>query len=340
MDEIQSNVQNNGNEIEIDLREIFMALWKHKIIIISFALIGAILAGICSMFIISPVYDTSLKIDVNMPENYNTRYGEYKLPISTNRQYLNLITSNDVVANTIKDMGYNEKDVTLNGLKERISIGNVNSNDATQNVFDITVSADNSEESLKLAQTLYASYIEYVDVLTKERAISYYYDDFSAKLEEQELLLASTKEILQKNEGTLEKTPQTINQSELKNTGDNMVIANILNPAYTKLSEGIAENKQLLNTIENSIRANTENLKLLNLEKQEIAKYKKTRQIDKTKSSIINVAQTSIYLLSTPVAPSEKSSPNSARNIAIGLVIGGMLGVGLALIKVYWFKNE
>jgi len=91
MNENQQNVQYNENEI--DLKELFMALWKQKILIISFALIAAILAGIFSMFILSPVYDTKLNIVISMPEKYTTKYGEYKLPITTNDQYINLITS-------------------------------------------------------------------------------------------------------------------------------------------------------------------------------------------------------------------------------------------------------
>jgi len=53
----------------------------------------------------------------------------------------------------------------------------------------------------------------------------------------------------------------------------------------------------------------------------------------------LGVVETSIYLPSPPVAPSKKTSPSNARNAALGLVIGGMLGVGISLIKEYWVKK-
>lgn len=335
MNETQQNVQ--YKEDEIDLRELILVFWKKKIMIISFALIGAILSGLFSVFIMTPVYDTDLKIDLNIPETYTTKYGEYKLPNSTNGQYFELIMSNDVLANTIKDMGYKEE-VTLKSIKDRISIEKVDTKIATQNVFDVKVSGSSPEESLKLAKTLYDNYIEYVDMLTKDRAVSYYYENFSATLEGQEILLKSTKEILQKNREILIKTPETINQRELNNTG-NTVIENIINPAYQKLQEGIVANEQLIITTEDNIRTYKENLDQLDKEKKAISKYYETGVSEGLNAGIVNIAETSIDLLATPVAPTQKTSPSNARNAAIGLILGGMLACGIALIREYWFKK-
>lgn len=330
-------------EGEIDLGELFMALWKRKIMIVSIALIGAILAGIFSMFILSPVYDSKLNIVVSMPETYNTRYGEYKLPITTNEQYLNLIISNDVLIKTIKDMGYS--DVALENLKKQISIGKVaaNSTDSVQNSFEVTVSADGPEEALKLAQTLYNNYIEFADVMTKERAINYYINHFKVDKNSQDILLKSAREILKKNEELLAKTPETINQkdamSQVTNTKDFVVLENIINPNYTKIENDIILKKQEINTIEDIIRTDMENLAQLDIEEKAIEKYYETGKEAKLDSSLIGVVETSIYLPSPPVAPTQKTSPSNVRNIAIGLVLGGMLACGIALIKEYWFRK-
>src|SRR5690554_1470030 len=83
-------------EDEIDLRELFTAIWKNKYIIIGIALIAAILAGLYSMFVLSPVYQTKMDIVISMPEKYHTPYGDYSLPITSNQEYINLITSNRV----------------------------------------------------------------------------------------------------------------------------------------------------------------------------------------------------------------------------------------------------
>lgn len=342
MNEIQHDVQQYG-EAEIDLRELFMALWKRKVMIASISLAGAILAGLFSMFIISPVYDSKLNIVISMPETYNTRYGEYKLPITTNDQYIDLITSNDVLIKTIKEMGYS--DITLENLRKKISIGKVSakSADVVQNSFEVTVSAGDPKEAQKLAQTLYDNYIEFVDVMTKERAINYYINYFKVDKNSQEILLKSAREILKKNEEILANTPETINQkdamSQVINTKDFVVLENIINPNYTKVENDIIVKKQEISTIEDTIRANLENLSQLDIEKKAVEKYYGAGKEAKLDSSLIGVVETSIYLPSPPIAPSRKTSPSNALNTAIGLVLSGMLACGIALIREYWFRK-
>lgn len=197
MKENQNNIQYYDDEI--DLRELIMALWKRKKMIIAFTLVVAILAASFSMFILSPVYETNLNIIISMPEIYNTRYGEYKLPITTNEQYINLIRSNDVLINTIKDMGYDTEEISVAKLNKRITVITSDTKANTvQNIFTVTVTADNPEESLKLAQSLYENYIEFMDVMVKERTINYYIGHFNVELMTLQNTLDVEKETLTK----------------------------------------------------------------------------------------------------------------------------------------------
>ncbi|NLJ57921.1 MAG: hypothetical protein GX339_03645, partial [Tissierellia bacterium] len=236
------NENNNVHyyEDEIDLRELVMALWKRKKMIIAFTLIAAIIAGAFSMFVLSPVYETRLNIVISMPDLYHTRYGEYKLPITTNEQYINLIKSNDVLLNTIRDMGYS--DVTVDGLGKRI---NINSPDArsntVQNSFTITVLADKPEESYELANSLFNNYIEFMDVMVKERAISHYINHFNVELMSLQNSLDIEMETLAKNEDLLSQTPKSIDlksnieiQTELNGDSDYVVPVDTANPNYIK----------------------------------------------------------------------------------------------------------
>lgn len=335
-------------EDEIDLKELIMALWKRKKTIISLTLVFAILAGMFSMFVISPVYDTKLNIVISMPEAYTTRYGDYTLPITTNDQYINLITSNDVLINTIKDMEYDSAEVSLEKLKKRIVISKSDTKANTvQNSFEVIVSANNPEESLKLAQSLFDNYIEFIDVMTKERAISYFINDFSMNIKLSENQLDSAKEILKKNEELLAETPQLIAngdanleiQTQLTSNSDYVVPVDTVNPNYIKIENDIIANKQSINSIENTIRMKNRYIDELNVEKQALNKYYETGQAEKLELSVIGVVETSVYLPSPPVAPTQKTSPSNALNTVIGAVIGGMIGVMFALVKEYWFKE-
>jgi len=191
-------------------------------------------------------------------------------------------------------MGYDAKGITLEKLRESISIGKVVSQvDVVQNSFEVTVSATNSKEAQKLAETLFNNYIEFSAVMINERAISFYYDNFSVDLKSKEVLLKSTKEILKKNEGILADTPQTIDQkaamNQLTNTKDFVVLENIINPNYTDVEKTIIENKQMINTIENTMKVDQENLKELAKEKAAVEKYYATGKTTKLQSSLIGV---------------------------------------------------
>ncbi len=340
MNEIQNNIED-----EVDLRELIMVLWRHKILIMSVTLVIAILTALFSKFILSPVYETNLNIVISMPETYITRYGEYKLPISSNGEYIKLIKSNDVIVKTIKDMEYDTEMISVQDLKNRITIGEI-SNNATivQNSFIVTISANNPEESLKLAQHLYQNYIDFMDVMLKDRAVSYYANDFTVQIESLENELNKTREILAKDEELLANTPETINQkaaaSELKSDTTNFVVLeNIINPNYTVLEASIIENKQMIFNLESSIELYKGYIEELKVEQAALDKYYQSGKTGKIEASIMDVVEVSIYQPSEPVAPNHKSSPSTLMNTIIGGVLGGMLSVLVVLFKAYWKKE-
>lgn len=336
-------------EDEVDIRELIMTLWKKKNTIIGLTLIFSILAGIFSMFILSPVYDTKLNIVISMPETFRTKYGEYTLPITSNEQYINLIKSNDVINNTIRELGFNSNDITLEKLSKRISINDVGTNTGNiQNSFEVTVSADNPEESLKIAEILFENYIEFMDVMTKERAVSFYYNYFNVDLKSLENSLSSVKESLKKNEELLAQTPKVISegnanleiQTQLTDTIDYVVPVDTINPNYIKVENDIVENKQAINSIENTMRLDNLHLKELEVEKQVIKKYYETGQIEKLESSVIGLVETSVYLPSQPVAPTQKTSPSNALNTIIGAIVGLMFSMTFVIIREFWFNKN
>lgn len=346
MSEIQNDVITY--EDEIDLRELFMAMWRNKYIIISMALVLALLTGLFSMFVLSPVYQAKLDIIINMPATYQTRFGDYTLPINSNDQYIDLITSNGVLINTIEDMGYDDK-VSVEDLRDSISIVQEGSANADKpNIFQISVSADNPEEALILAQTLFDNYIEFVDVMTKERAINHYYNHYSVSLLSLEKSLTRNQELLAKNELLLANTEQTINQKEvlektegvLSNSVDFVVLDNIINQNYFEIEKDIIEIKQTIYSLENSISTTEEYLSQLEVERDNIAKYLTNRNAEENPIQLIGVVETSIYLSSQPVAPSRKTSPSNSRNAVIGLIIGLMLGLATAYVREFWLKKE
>lgn len=338
------NIKFQNHEEEKELREYIIVLWKRKVMVISIALIFAITAGLFSKFILSPVYETNLNIVISMPQDYTTKFGEYTLPITTNEQYINFIKSNDVILNTIKDMKYNRK-VNVEDIKEAISIGEINKDpNVTQNNFYVTVSAKTPEESLKLAKTLYVNYIEFLNVMMKERAISYYYNEFNVKIETAKNLLATKEAELKKNEEVLKEIPQTINQKkameEIKgNVSDYVVLENIINPNYTNVENAIITNKQDINNALITISDYSKYLEELKTEKVAMDKYHETDDVKSIENGVFDIVDSNIYLPSNPVAPTKKTSPSNVKNAVIGGLLGGVLGVMITFFTAYWKKE-
>ena len=346
MNKNQNNEKYYGDEI--DLKEIIMTLWKRKKMIIAFILIVAILSALFSMFILSPVYETKLNIVMSMPEVYYTRYGAYKLPITTNEQYISLINSNDVLINTIRDMDYSSKKISIDDLNKKITVVKSETKANTvQNSFTVTVSADSPEESLRLAQTLFINYLGFMDVMTKERAVNYYLNHFNVELKSMQNVLDIERDTLKKDEELLARTPKIIDgaksnieiQSKLNDNSDYIVPVNIANPNYIKIENDIVQRNQKIYEIESNMKKYGQYLEELSIERQAIEKYYETGRVEKLVSSVIGVVETSVYLPSPPVAPTQKTSPSNALNTIIGAIIGGVLGVMTALIKEYWFKE-
>lgn len=345
-----SDIQNSNldkidkHEDEIDLRELILALWRNKYIILSIAIIAAVLTGLYSLFMLSPVYQTKLDIVVNMPEKYNTRYGEYTLPIKSNKQYIDLITSNQVLLNTKEDLGYGG---SVDGLRSRISIKS--SDEKEQNTFTVLVSADDPEKSLQLAQALYKNYVEFVDVMIRDRIVEYFYNQLNTDLTILEKTLESKYALLKMNEDLLAKMPKFFNQKEamlevqesLNGSIDYIVLGNIINSSYLEVEKNIISLQQEIFVMEDTIQKHNEQLNALEEQKKLIADYYETGNYEKVAQlDVEGIVKNGIYMPSQAVAPGQKISPNSKRNVAIGLVIGLMLGLIIAYIKEFWVKEQ
>lgn len=342
--------QNNTHHAqpdEISLQELFMALWRQKILIIAITLVAGLVTGLISVFLITPVYHARLNIIINMPETHHTKYGDYTLPISSNEQYINLITSNDVLQNTIFDMDYNPEELSIEALRKRISIVQPDNKNTVQNSFTINIASDNPEDARRLANTLYKNYIEFLDVMVAEGTASYFRNYYSVQLSSLEDQLESDKELLAKNIELLDNTSMTIDQREAMNeilssdnTTDFIVMGNIINPNYTELELDIIEIKQAINTSENTMNQYNLYLNELDATLSAIEGYYETGDFTRIDKSFVSITNSNIYLPSEPVAPSSKTSPSNTRNVIIGALLGGIVSVLIALVKEFWFIEK
>lgn len=326
-------------EEEITLREIIVLLLKHKILIISLAVIIGLCAGIYSKLMITPIYTTKMNIVVNMPNNYHTRFGDYTLPISMNGDFLKLITNNDVLSNTITDIGDDASVVTTSDLNSRISIGTISTlTNPEQTVFEVTVAGESPEEAVELANALYENYLEYLNVMMKNNAIDYFSNDLQVKIKVAENQLDITRGVVEKNEELLSTIPQIIDvdsiTNNVTNTTDGLIILeDVINPTYTETEKIIIQAKQLIMDSEVKVEQYTKYIQELSVEKETL------NTVGDSETSIPSITDNNIFQSSSVIPPTNPSNANTLMNVMIGIVLGGMIGVFLAFFRDYWKKE-
>lgn len=319
------------------LSELFISIWRHKVLIIALILIGMAVSALISLFGQKPVYVSKFSMTINMPKTYMTRYGLYELPAMSSEQYASLIRNSYVLDNTSKDLKP-DYDLSATDINNMLSI-NPQTNDITS--FDVKVIAGDPELACMAAQALYDSFVEYVDIVVREAALKYYADFFSTGLESTTINLEQEKEDLKDYEELLAKTPKFISVEELQGSlaGNDryLIVDNVINPGYVKLETDIMAKRLNICTLENTLNKYNGNISKINEEKDAIAQYYETGETGPIESSVINVVQRSISLTSLP-SQGIRTSSSHVKNIIFGALVGAVLGLSIVIAKG-WLKK-
>lgn len=326
------------SEVINDIIDLVAPIWKSRILVLVVTIAVALLFCLYNFLTSRTAYTTRFNMAVNMPKSYITKYGEYVLPVMSNEQYANLIKSRYVIKNTINDLKANH-DIELDDLSDRIQVTSQQTGN-DQTVFEVKVTFDRPEYSSIIAEYLYSNLIEYVDVITREKALAYFQDRFIVSKESAELSLQSEEASLKINEALLAETPEFINFDGIKNSfavGEYVIIDRIINPAYERLQNDIITNKQNINNLKKSISNCDINLTDIKAEQEAVKEYYVTGEPAATRSKITNITDANFYLLS-PIDAESKSAPQFVKTIVFGVALGLVIGVGIAMLK-HWFTR-
>lgn len=97
-------------EIEIDLKEIFMYLYNHLYVLIISALIGAMAFYLVSALVLPKTYVSSTRIYVlNQQDQQNVTYTDLQTGTQLTKDYAKLVTSRTVTAQVIADLDLQNK---------------------------------------------------------------------------------------------------------------------------------------------------------------------------------------------------------------------------------------
>ena len=175
--------------------------------------------------------------------------------------------------------------VSIEGLRSRISIEGSEAPTCRKPILSgLRFLQAILQEALKTAEALYENFVEFIDMMIREKAAEHYYNHYRVSLLTLEETLESNKAFLKKSEELLKETHQTINQKEvledtlgaLPDSIDFVVLDNIINENYFEIEKSIIERKQNIYSLENTIERHKEYLSQLEKEKENMAKYNAT----------------------------------------------------------------
>lgn len=150
------------NEMEeqvISISEIFEALRKRWVLIVSITLIATIISGVLSFFVISPVYETSTKVFIGKEESNTEGYNSNDIAMYQKllKTYAEAVKTNEVVKNAIAK---SKADISVGAVKGALTVSPISD---TQ-ILQIKYQNGNPE----LAETILSNITDEFIILAKE----------------------------------------------------------------------------------------------------------------------------------------------------------------------------
>ncbi len=303
-------------EETIELRELINIIWMGKTIIIVSTVLCMLLAGIASWFVLDETYESKAVVQVASGVQDTGIMANYIAAEFAPSIYAQRIQNKPIMQQALKDAGikvkYNSKNLVA------------------------TVDADPSKNFVELKYTSKS-------VKDAQQQLQVFMDATKQKMNESVQATLQELETTYKSESaSLSREIETIIEQYNKTIQDNnlpelLILQTILNTEITlNISEG--QTAALAN-----VNGNLQN-QLLQLQAQiqtKSAEYHKTlTNYQSVKTGLDSFKPDPfIRVIEEPTLAEEPSSPSKVLNLAIGLVIGMILGLGVVFCRHYW-KNS
>lgn len=334
---------------EISLKELILAIFKHRKLVVLIALAITALSVAYALFLHTPTYETQSAIMLNQTETYETPYGTYTYPAM----------SPEAVSYYIRDEAFLQSVIDRNGLAfspeglaGRIETSMNKSGDA----LEITTTSKDSQLAYNMNISILDSLDKQLRVEIKMNALNTFRRQLTNDISILEKKIASKEKII---EG-LHTIKDSVNKSYVLKklvTDDLALAAKLEDVLGTSIDEGALaeenanENYYLLET--KIIEEQVNNLSMkedLELKQTLLAGISDEMQRIETleagaadRGEILNgmldVFQDKLMVIKKPVIPESPSGTGRLLIVAIGLVLGVMTGLFVGLFKHYWHNS-
>lgn len=327
---------------EISLKELIRVMLNGKILIALITVGALTLSAFYTFFIASPSYESSALFSVNFRDSVVTPYGDYLIPFQTMDEYTSMVIKPETINRTLVQLDT----ISYNRIKSSISVVKVQGT----NMFRLTATASSPELAYEIANTHAQSCLRQFNHTLGNMALADFSNSFSTQikkdtrdLESNKIDIENTLQLLANTEKAISLENALLSQKEyaliyaaegaldLSKIKGDRIITQELNPSYLALLERITALEIERNTLERNIEQATKFLEELKMERESLL-----QTMDYTYDDPFQSINTLVTIISHPEAEAQKIGPKNALNLAIGLVLGLMLGGFVTLFKAYW----
>lgn len=143
------------DEMEIDLREVFFALKKRALIILAALVAGALIAGVYTKLLVTPMYSSTATMLVLSKDTTLTSIADLQLGTQLTNDYSVLLTSRPVLEEVIDNLGL---DMGYGSLKGAITLNNP----SNTRILEITVQNSDPELARDMVNELAHTASDYI----------------------------------------------------------------------------------------------------------------------------------------------------------------------------------
>jgi chain length determinant protein (polysaccharide antigen chain regulator) len=309
-------------EEEISLRELIEVIIKGKKMIITVTIIALLIAAIFSYMVIEPTYETSATILVN--NNSLQQQGAEEL-----NAYLNEVVSPQVYSQRLRSQQLLNRVIDKHNLEWNVKSLQSSLNVETENeskLITVTLKGNNAKLIQQTLEAIIAESKLYVGETISSR-LTEVADQYKGQLsDEKENLDKALKEY---NDAQLEEGLPTIVLLDALTNGGKQYLLNV-DEKYMEELQNLDKNKQVeFQKLNNQVNLLTELYNKYN------NKYEEARSLAK----LFNLENV-LTIVSSPELPVDPVSPSKILNIAVAIVIGLMVGIGIVFTQHYWKETN
>ncbi|WP_117168475.1 Wzz/FepE/Etk N-terminal domain-containing protein [Paraliobacillus sediminis] len=302
-------------EEEISLREIIYILWQGKWVITIITIVALLISILYSFILAAPVYSGDVKVSVNnvssVPETVQPVIDELTKP----EIFEQTMKSSNVLGKVIEEA---QLDLSIEQLQSKLEVELPEGE--TDNFIVISLKGEDRDQI--------KSVVDHAITLTKEEMKVNFRSRLTLLEEEYQL--------------NMEQENKNINEA-VQDFNDIQAAEGL--PALLLFQQNNSDgqyiieiNEEILNKFNDLDKMEQVNYEKINSEIENLTslygfysnKYDEIRSV-----SMLNIVDISINVLSDTYVPNDPISPNKLLNIAITLVLGLMIGVGVVFFRDY-----